>query len=112
YLRWLSVRDLHGTDLVEVAFTTPHPALSAFLAAAHVQAYLESNEEARRATDVTAKEFLSGQLRESEDRVERADAVLRRFAAEHPAVAVDQEQQSVAQRINEVSSLATRAEAS
>src|SRR5439155_1041323 len=34
YTRYLSVQDVRGTDLVEVSFTTPSPALSAFLAAA------------------------------------------------------------------------------
>ncbi len=90
--------DVRGTDLVEVRFTTPSPALSAFLAAAHTQAYIEANEEARLATDVTAKEFLGQQLREARERVERAEEALRRFATEHPNVAVNQEQKSPASR--------------
>ena len=110
YMGYLKVRDVRGTDLVEVSFTTPSPSLSAFLAAAHTQAYMEANEEARRATDVTAKEFLARQLRESREQVERAEAALSRFAAEHPAVAVNQEQKIVGQRITELSSLLTRAE--
>jgi len=110
YMGYLSVHEVPGTDLIEVAFTTPHPALSAFLASAHTQAYLEANEEVRRGADATAKEFLSGQLRESEERVARVEAALRRFAAEHPNVAVNQEQSSIAQRISEVSSLLTKAE--
>src|SRR5207249_5995021 len=77
---------------------------------AHTQAYLEANEEARRADDVTAKEFLGRQLRESRDQVDRAEAALSRFAAEHPNVAINEEQKTVAQRIADVSSLLSKAE--
>ncbi len=110
YLTYLRVQDVRGTDLIEVRFTTPDPALSAFLAAAHTQAYIEANDEARRATDVTAKEFLGQQIKESREQVEAAEAALARFATEHPNVAVNQEQKTVAQRITDVSTALSRAE--
>jgi len=110
YMRYLSVQEVRGTDLVAVRFTTPSPSLSPFLAAAHTQAYLEANEEARRGDDVAATEFLAQQLRESRDRVERAEAALSRFAAEHPNVAINEEQKTVAQRISDVSTLLSKAE--
>jgi uncharacterized protein involved in exopolysaccharide biosynthesis len=44
-MAWLTVQDVRGTNLVELRFTTPSPTLSAFLAAAHTQAYMEANEE-------------------------------------------------------------------
>jgi len=110
YMHYLDVRDVRGTDLVEIRFTTPSPELSAILAAAHTQAYMDANEEARIATDVTAKSFLDGQLRQARERVERADAALRTFAKTHPTVAINQEQKVIAQKISEVSSLVTKAE--
>jgi capsular exopolysaccharide synthesis family protein len=110
YERYMKVSDVRGTNLVEVSFTTPNPSLSAFLAAAHTQAYIDTNEEARRADDVTAKEFLGQQLRESRERVERAQESLRRFAAEHPDIAVDEEESTQSQRVQDVSSLLTKAE--
>jgi succinoglycan biosynthesis transport protein ExoP len=110
YTRWLSVGDVRGTDLIEVSFTTPSPTLSAFLAAAHTQAYIETNDEARRATDVTAKEFLGQQMREARERVEHAQESLRRFAAEHPDIAVNEEEKTQAQRLTDVSALLTKAE--
>lgn len=111
YGRYLEVENVRGTDLIDVRFTTPSPSLSAFLSGAHVQAFLEANEEARRATDVTAKEFLGRQLRESREKVESAEAALARFAGEHPNVAINQEQKTVVQRISELSTLLTSAEA-
>src|SRR6266481_5330342 len=110
YMRYLSVEEIRGTDIVEVRFATPDPSLSALLAAAHTQAYLDTNEEARRANDVTAQEFLGRQLEEARQQVERTEAALGRFAAEHPNVAVNEEQKTVAQRIADLSKQLTDAE--
>ena len=110
YMRYLSVEEIRGTDILEVRFTTPDPSLSALLAAAHTQAYLDTNEEARRANDVTAQEFLGRQLEEARQQVERSEAALSRFAAEHPNVAVNEEQKTVAQRITDFSKQLTDAE--
>jgi len=111
YTLWLTVNDVRGTDLIEVSFTTPSPSLSAFLAAAHTQAYLDTNDEARRATDVTARDFLGQQMREARERVERAQESLRRFAAEHPDIAVSEEDKTQSQRVQDVSGLLTKVEA-
>ncbi len=110
YMRYLSVGEVRGADLVDVSFTTPSPRLSAFLAAAHTQAYIESNEEVQRANDVTAKDFLGRELLAARTRLETTQAVLSRFAAEHPNVAINEEHKTVAQRIADVSALLTKAE--
>src|SRR4029077_599071 len=73
YLRYENVQEVRGTDLVDVSFTTPSAALSAFLAAAHTQAYMDACEEARRATDVSAKEFLADQLVATRQQVTKAE---------------------------------------
>jgi succinoglycan biosynthesis transport protein ExoP len=111
YMDYLSVRDVRGSDLIDVSFTTPSAELSAFLAAAHTQAYLEVNEEQRRSTDVAAKDFLEQQIRQSETRVQSVEAALASFAAEHPSVAANEEQNSIGQRIEELSRLLAKAEA-
>ncbi len=110
YMRYLDVHDVRGTDLIEVSFTTPSPALSALLAAAHTQAYMEANEESRLATDVTAKEFLGQQITESRAQVARAEDALRAFAIVHPNVAVNEDQKLVAQRMTDLTGLISKAE--
>jgi succinoglycan biosynthesis transport protein ExoP len=110
YMRYLDVRDVRGTDLVEVRFTTPSPELSAMLAGAHTQAYMEANAEARLANDVTAKEFLGKQLEEARGRVEQAEGALKVFATEHPNVAVNQEQKLIGQQMNELTTQISSAE--
>src|SRR5215831_12954375 len=110
YLRWLTVRDVSGTDVIEVSFVTPSPTLSAFLAAAHTQAYLDANADALRATDSVARGFLELKKGESRKRLKQAEEALDRFAAQHPDVAVDQEHKVGGQRVAEVSTLLTQAE--
>jgi succinoglycan biosynthesis transport protein ExoP len=111
YADYLSVNEVRGTDLIDVSFTTPDPRLSAFLTAAHTDAYLQANEDARRATDNLADRFLDRQLAEASARVDVAQRAVDAFATEHPNVAVNQEQQTVAARIAELSTLLTKAEA-
>ena len=110
YQKLLGVGDVRGTDLIEVSFTTPSPALSAFLVSAHTQAYLEANQDARRATDDIAGGFLSRQLQEARKGMKRAEAALRRFARSHPKVAANQEHKLDAARMSELSTLLTKAE--
>jgi succinoglycan biosynthesis transport protein ExoP len=111
YAKYLSVREVRGTDLIDVGFTTPSPSLSAFLAAAHAQAFIEANDDARRATDAVAETFLDQQLADARRQVEKTETALASFAAEYPNVAVNQEQKISGSRIAELSTLLTKAEA-
>jgi uncharacterized protein involved in exopolysaccharide biosynthesis len=111
YIGLLTVVNVRGTDLIEVDFTTADPEFSAFLVRAHVQAFIKMTQEARRQTDSTATTFFADQIRESQKRIDAAEAILGEFAIRHPNVAVNQEQNSIAQRINELSTLLTAAEA-
>jgi succinoglycan biosynthesis transport protein ExoP len=110
YLSWLTVSDVRGTDLVDVTFTTPSAELSAFLAAAHTQAYIAANDEARLATNVTAKAFLGEQLREAREKLERSATALRDYASAHPSVAVDNEHDVATERIRGLAELLTKVE--
>jgi capsular exopolysaccharide synthesis family protein len=110
YAKVLAVRDVKGTDLIEVSFTTASPALSAFLAAAHTQAYMDANDEVRRRTDELARGFLDRQAAESQERIVTAEAALGRFAAAHPRTAANQEQKTGEQRLTELSTNLTKYE--
>lgn len=110
YMHYLDVHDVRGTDLIEVRFTTPNASLSALLTAAHTQAYLEANEEARLATDVTAKEFLGEQITEARAQVDRAETALRTFGKAHPNVVVNEEHKLTGQRTTDLASLISKAE--
>lgn len=110
YMRALSVREVRGTDLIQVGFTTASPTLSAFLAAAHTQAYLEANERARLATDRLAGEFLTRQLAEARQKIEQAEIALGEFGREHPDIAADREHRAMGDRITELAKLVSDVE--
>lgn len=99
YMSYLTVGDMRGTDLIEVRFTAPDPALAALLTAAHIQAYLSSTKDSQVSTDSAAKEFLAKHLEESRQQLDTAEAVLATFANEHPDVAINQEDDLVARQI-------------
>ena len=111
YANLMTVLNVRGTDLIQIEVTTADAKLSTSLVRAHLDAFIASNTEARRMTDATATGFLADQIREADKHLKTAENALQAFAAAHPNVAVNQEQNSIAQRINEVSSLLTAAEA-
>jgi capsular exopolysaccharide synthesis family protein len=110
YEKFLSVKDVQNTDLLDVKFVTPNPELSAYLAAVHTQAYLESNEDARHATDMFAQKFLARKLASARKKMKKAEAALHRFAGSHPSVAADQEQNVGNQRLTDLAALLTKVE--
>jgi len=110
YMRYLDVNDVRGSDLIQVRFTTRSPELSAFLAAAHTEAYLDQNRDAQLSTDASAVGFLDQQLQQSREHVERAAAAVSQFAGEHPNVAVNQEDQLIGTQITDLAGLITEAE--
>jgi polysaccharide biosynthesis transport protein len=99
YTGYLSVEDVRATDLIEVRFTAPDPSLSALLTAAHIQAYIGFVKDSQLSTDSTAKDFLAKQLDESRQQAERAEEALAVFASQHPEVAVNQEDEPIANQI-------------
>jgi capsular exopolysaccharide synthesis family protein len=111
YMRYLSVKEVQGADLVDVAFVTPSAPLSAFLSAVHTEAYLEANEDARHATDVFAEQFLAQKLAAARKRVKRSETALARFTARHPSVAADKEEHVGGKRLADLSALLTKSRA-
>lgn len=99
YLGYLTVSDVRATDLIEVRFTAPDAQLAALLTAAHIQAYINSVKDSQLATDSTAKDFLAQQLDEARTRADSAEEALSAFSAEHPDVAVNQEDQPMTKQI-------------
>ena len=109
YMSSLDVQDVRGTDLILVRFTTRSPELSAYLAAAHTQAYLDETHAAQFATDASAVDFLERQLKQAREQLQHATAAVSQFATEHPNVAVNQEDKLIGQQITALAGLLTEA---
>lgn len=111
YLGWLSVAEVRGTDLLEISFATPSAALSAMLAAAHAQAFLDSDQEIKVSTDTAARGFLDQQIRQAREWLDHAQADLDRFRKDNPKVAMNEEYKEVANRVSQYSAELSKAEA-
>src|SRR5262249_51794128 len=84
--------------------------LAALLAGAHVQSYLDAIKDSQMAMDSSAVTFLGQQLDESRARVDHAAAALADMAAQHPEVAVNQEDQVIGKQIADLVSQVSEAE--
>ena len=89
--------------------TSTDPQLAADLANAHARAYIEQNLEYRFTASKDATDWLEGQLAEQRKKVEASEAELQRYKEQHDAVAVEDRQNIVVQRLSDLNGAATKA---
>jgi polysaccharide biosynthesis transport protein len=79
YLRGLLIEPKIGTRLVIISFSTGDPKLSARVANAHVNAYIQRGIELHYQASRTAEDFLQKKLAELKERVEKSEAALNNY---------------------------------
>jgi len=89
--------------------TSTNPQLASDLANAHARAYIEQNLEFRFSASKDATDWLEAQLAEQRKKVEASEAQLQRYKEQHDAVAVEDRQNIVVQRLADLNSVATKA---
>jgi polysaccharide biosynthesis transport protein len=105
----LDVAPVRNSRLVDISMTSTDPQLAADLANAHARTYIEQNLEFRFAASKDATDWLEGQLAEQRKKVEASEAELQRYKEQHDAVAVEDRQNIVVQRLSDLNSAATKA---
>jgi succinoglycan biosynthesis transport protein ExoP len=105
----LSVNPVRNSRLVEITMTSVNPQFAAELANAHARAYIEQNLEYRFSASREATAWLESQLAEQRKKVEESEAELQRYKEQHDAVAVEDRQNIVVQRLSDLNSAATKA---
>ena len=105
----LAVSPIRNSRLVELRFSSPDPRLAADLANAHARAYIQQNLETRFAASKDASDWLGGQLAEQRKKVEESEAALQRYKEAHDAVAVEDRQNIVVQRLADLNAAVTKA---
>ena len=105
----LSVDPVRNSRLVDISMTSTDPQLAADLANAHARAYIEQNLEYRFSASREATDWLEQQLAEQRKKVEASEAELQRYKEQHDAVAVEDRQNIVVQRLADLNSAATKA---
>lgn len=105
----LDVTPVRNSRLVDISMTSTDPQLATDLANAHARTYMEQNLEFRFSASKEATDWLEQQLAEQRKKVEASEAELQRYKEQHDAVAVEDRQNIVVQRLADLNSAATKA---
>ena len=105
----LGVAPVRNSRLVDISMTSTDPQLAADMANAHARAYIEQNLEYRFAASKEASAWLEGQLAEQRKKVEASEVELQRYKEQHDAVAVEDRQNIVVQRLADLNGATTKA---
>ena len=111
YGKYLKVKPVKYTRLVEVEFTTPDPELSQLLANAHARGFIQWNLQSRFELTNEAREFLDNKNAELKRKLERSERELNRFRQAHGVVSMDKGENIVVERMVEVNKQLTAARA-
>jgi succinoglycan biosynthesis transport protein ExoP len=105
----LTVSPVRNSRLVELRMMSADPQLAADLANGHAKAYIQQNLETRFSASKDATDWLSARLAEQRKLVEESEAALQRYKEQHDAVAVEDRQNIVVQRLGDLNAAVTKA---
>jgi len=105
----LTVSPVRNSRLVEIRMLSADRQLAADLANAHARAYIQQNLETRFSASKEATDWLNLQLAEQRKLVEESEAALQRYKEQHDAVAVEDRQNIVVQRLGDLNAAVTKA---
>ncbi len=111
FLKRLKVEPIRNSRLVKVHFDSNDPELSSQVANELARAYIQQNLETRFYATEQAREWLTKQLEELKAKVERSDEALEAFGSRHGIISLEEKENVIVQRLNELNEALTKAEA-
>jgi capsular exopolysaccharide synthesis family protein len=105
----LTVVPVRNSRLVEIRTTSTDPRLAADMANGVAKAYIQQSLEYRFSASKDATDWLNQQLAEQRRKVEQSEAALQQYKEQHDAVAVEDRQNIVVQRLADLNAAVTRA---
>lgn len=105
----LEVRPVRNSRLVDISMTSTDPQLAADMANGLAKAYIQQSLETRFSASREASDWLGSQLAEQRKKVEESEAALQRYKEQHDAVAVEDRQNIVVQRLADLNAAVTKA---
>ncbi|MBV8055257.1 MAG: polysaccharide biosynthesis tyrosine autokinase [Deltaproteobacteria bacterium] len=104
YLQHLTIRPQYQTRLVEIAFSSPDPVLSARAANAHVRAFVRQASERHAQSNQEEEQFLESELVQLEKRIEKSESALNDYRRQRgiPNFSLDDKDQTVGERLTEL----------
>jgi len=109
FLAGLTVSPIRNSRLVDVKFDAPDAALSARVANGLAKAYIEQNLEFKFLSSKEASDWLGQRLSEQRQQVESTEQALQRYREQTGAVALEDRQNIVVQKLADLNAAVTRA---
>ena len=109
FLRSVTVVPVRNSRLVDVHFQTPDPQLASRAANAIAKNYIEQNLEFRFLATQEATEFLNARTVEQRNRLEQSEQALQQYREKTGAMAIEDRQNIVVQRLADLNAAVTRA---
>ena len=102
FLKKLTVKDIKGTDVLQVSFNDTNPKVAAETVNALMGAYLEHNIAYHRSAVTSARKFLEKQVPSAELVVRNAEAELRQFKEKNKVVSLPEEASKALEMLTEL----------
>lgn len=109
FLRRLTVAPVRNSRLVEVAYLSPDAKLSATIANALAKQYIEQNLEFKFLATKEATDFLTERTAEQRKVLEKSEQALQQYREKTGAMALEDRQNIVIQRLADLNTAVTRA---
>jgi succinoglycan biosynthesis transport protein ExoP len=104
----LNVVPVRNSRIVELRVTSSEPQLAADMANGLAKAYIQQNLETRFSASKDATDWLGERLAEQRRIVEESEAALQRYKESHDAIAVEDRQNIVVQRLADLNGAVTK----
>jgi len=109
FLAGLTVAPVRNSRLVDVSFLSPEPALSSRVANALAKQYIEQNLEFKFLATKEATDFLNARTAEQRKSLEKSEQALQQYREKTGAMALEDRQNIVVQRLSDLNAAVTRA---
>ncbi|MBE9011948.1 polysaccharide biosynthesis tyrosine autokinase [Pseudanabaenaceae cyanobacterium LEGE 13415] len=110
FSRDLSVRQMTGTDILQISYTGDNPKRAAEIVNFVMQAYLTRNRESNRADAIAARKFIETQIPASQTAVTEAESRLKTFKENSNVVELDKEVGSTVETLTNLRQQITQTE--
>jgi capsular exopolysaccharide synthesis family protein len=110
FRRDLTIRVVPRTRIVEIHYSHPDPRLSAQIVNMLINTYIEQNFKTKFESTMQTSDWLSGQLSDLEMKVETSQEKLVRYQKQHDILGIDEKQNIVTSKLDELNKELTAAE--
>lgn len=109
FLQGLTIVPIRNSRLVDVKYTSTSPTFAADVANAHARAFVEQTLEYKFLSSKEASDWLAARLAEQRKQVDASEEAMARYREQHDAVALDDRQDIVVQKLGDLNAAVTRA---